>query len=163
MQRNLKRFVRCLPAAIVIFLAVMIPVRTLLPKDQPKTYPEEGKIVGSGTTARAVAAGNTTRTVFTHTYKVATDTKIFELDCNKVPFITSTGGECGGDKKLAIGDSIHFRIQKSWAYIPITDSGQPAEQKLRILSEELNPDAKAADKPQTTDDKTDAKPPDGKN
>jgi len=40
--------------------------------------------------------------------------------------------ECGGNKKLAIGDTIHFRVDKNFAYLQ-TDNGK--EQKLRILSE----------------------------
>lgn len=113
-------------------------------KDEPKTYPEAGKVIGKGT--RGVSPS------FTRTYKVETDTKIYQLDCGKNPFLpgfipgtTSTGGECGGDKKLQIGDVIHFRTKKEWAFMLVTiksDGPNPEEQKLRIISEELKPDPK---------------------
>jgi hypothetical protein len=104
-------------------------------------------VTGTGTGKRSVGQGGT---AFTRTYKVETDTKVFELDFGKMPFFARTGGECGGDKKLQIGDTIQFRTQKEWAYIPITgkdDSGRPkaSEQRLRILSEELKPDSKPAE------------------
>ncbi len=80
---------------------------------------------------------------------------MFQLDCGKTPFFTSTGGECSGDKKLQIGDVLHFRVKDQWAYIPVmqteTDSTTfvkhtvATEEKLRILSEDLKPDAKPAE------------------
>jgi hypothetical protein len=55
------------------------------------------------------------------------------------------GEECGGTKKLQIGDAIHFRIDKNEAYIPITKTdNSTAEEKLHILSTALNPDAATA-------------------
>jgi hypothetical protein len=51
------------------------------------------------------------------------------------------GEECGGSKKLQVGDVIHFRIDKDRAYIPITKAYNSAgEEKLRILSTALKPD-----------------------
>lgn len=157
---------------------------TAFAKKPPKTYPEEGKVIGTGTSGQATTAGLTmgsatplTRTKYTHTYKVETATSILVLDCGKLPFFGSTGGDCGGDKKIKLGDVIHFRIEKEWAYIPVTqtvadnpyDSSstnshpEQDEQKLRILSEELKPDTPKPDKLQATQpEKTDAKPPEAK-
>ncbi len=136
-------------------LAVTVLARVAFAEKHPKEYPEQGKIVGVGTNGRTVPAGNTSRTVYTHVYKVETDTKMFQLDCGKIPLFTSTGGECGGDKKLQIGDVLHFRVKNQWAYIPIMQTETdnitgvkqtvPAEEKLRILSEDLKPDAKPAE------------------
>jgi len=54
------------------------------------------------------------------------------------------GEECGGSKKLQVGDVIHFRIEKGQAYIPITRTdNSAAEEKLRILSTALKPDEPA--------------------
>jgi hypothetical protein len=142
---------------IFAFLGVAIFALCILPgagaaTKQPKTYPKEGKVVGVGTNQHAVSGGNNAViNKYSHTYKVETDTEVFELDCGKVPILFgSTGAECGGKVKLEMGAVIHFRVQKSWAYIPITeDDGTPGEQKLRILSEEMKPDAKTADQSQT--------------
>ena len=104
-------------------------------KSGPKAYPEEGKIVGTGVNQVTV----------TRTYKVTTDTMSYELDCGKRPPIFSrTPGECGGDKKLQIGDVIHFRLEKGKAYIPVPESVESGgEQKLRVLREELRPSVPA--------------------
>ncbi len=128
----------------VLTLASVVLSQGAFAKDEPKTYPEEGKIVGTGT--------HGARPSFTRTYKVETSAKIYELDCNKAPFLpgfipgtTSTGGECGGDKKLKIGDVIHFRTKKEWVYLPIQENTGSGEQKLRIISEEMKSAAKPQD------------------
>ena len=135
------KILRLLP---VLTLACVVLSHTAFAKQEPKIYPEVGKVIGTGTSGD--------RPFFTRTYKVATGTKIYLLDCGKTPFLpvfpgaSKTGGECGGDKKLQIGDDIRFRTKKEWVYIPITGSGQTAsEQKLRILSEELKPGPKLQD------------------
>jgi hypothetical protein len=114
---------------------------------KPKTYPESGKVIGLGTTPHTRGNG----TVYSHTYKVETDTNIFLLDCGKLPFMTGTGGECGGQHKIQLGDVIHFRIEKSDVYISAPDLAGGTgsdEEKLRIISQELKPGA-AAEKPAT--------------
>ena len=139
MRSNLFSNYTLFRALVVLTLAHAVLSQPAFAKNEPKTYPESGKIIGVGTSKRAVSD----RTVFTHSYKVETDTKIYELDCGKMPFFSRTGGECGGDKKLKLGDEIHFRTQKEWVYISITESGQTgSEQRLRILSEDLKPTAK---------------------
>lgn len=114
-------------------------------KKEPKSYPEEGKVVGLGTNGHTADnhgffGTNKTLTKYSHTYKIQTEKEVLELDCGKIPFYSNskTGDECGGDKPIKIGDAIHFRIDNGWAYIPITeaaDGGKESEQKLRILSE----------------------------
>jgi hypothetical protein len=116
---------------------------------KPKTYPETGKVIGLGTTPHTRGNG----TVYSHTYKVETDTTVFLLDCGKLPFMTGTGGECGGDRrKIQLGDVIHFRIEKSDVYISapdLTGGAGSDEEKLRIISQELKPSA-APEKPATS-------------
>jgi len=43
--------------------------------------------------------------------------------------------ECGGEKNIAIGDVIHFRVEKNRAYVQ-TDKGK--EQRLSLVSEAKN-------------------------
>ena len=142
MRRNHFGSSTLLRALIVLTLAHAVLSQSALASKEPKTYPEVGKVTGVGQSKRSGGNGGT---VFTRTYKVETDTKIYEVDCGQLPFFTRTGGECGGDKKLQIGDEIHFRTQKGWVYVPVTESGQALEQKLRILSEDLKPGAKPGD------------------
>lgn len=128
-------------SALVIFALAGIAFA----KKEPKTYPEEGKVVGLGTNGHTadnhgMFSTNKTVTKYSHTYKIQTEKEVLELDCGKIPFYSNskTGDECGGDKPIKIGDVIHFRIENGWAYIPVTeatDGGKQSEQKLRILSE----------------------------
>jgi len=108
---------------------------------KPKTYPETGKVIGRGTTPHTRGQG----TVYSQTYKVETDKAVFLLDCGKLPFMTGTGGECGGEQhKIQLGDVLHFRIDKDYVYISAPDiSGASGsdEEKLRIISQELKPNA----------------------
>lgn len=131
-------------ALLVLTLTHAVLSQPAFAKKEPKTYPEVGKVNGIGTRE----AGGNSGGHFTHTYKVETESKINELDCGKAPLFPGTGGECGGDKKLKIGDDIRFRTQKQWVFLSVTqlDHGPEAfEQKLRILSEEVKPDSKPQD------------------
>jgi hypothetical protein len=129
--------------ALVVFSAVATA-------KEAKAYPESGKVIGIGQnehTKTHPKTGNNTGggsySVYSHTYKIETDTRVYEMDCGKTPmFLGSTGKECGGDKPLQIGDVIHFRVEKGSAHISLSDG---SEQKLRILNEEAKPDAKPAD------------------
>jgi hypothetical protein len=54
---------------------------------------------------------------------------------------------------------IHFRIEKGWAYIPITKSGSSAgEEKLRVMSAALKAES-PANRPQAAPEKTKTRPP----
>lgn len=121
---------------ILVLLALLLSVITFAEKTPP-TYPEEGKVIGTGINQVSVS----------RTYKVLTATKTYELDCGKrPPLFSKTPGECGGIKKLQIGDTIHFRLAKGQAYIPVPVGIEPSgEQKLRVLREELRPPAKPGD------------------
>ena len=121
-------------------------------KNEPKTYSEEGRVIATGTTEHTRTNGSifgapggatngsvSSRSKYTHTYKVQTATKIFEMDCGKEAVFHSTGAECfAGSKPIQVGDVLHFRIDKDYAYIPLLDPAgtQSGEEKLRILSAE---------------------------
>ena len=136
--------------AALMILSLSMLAGTSLAKKPAKTYPEEGKVTGTGTLEHYVGK-------FSHTYKVETATSILVLDCGKTPtMFPGTGEECGGSNKIKLGDVIHFRVEKDFAYIPVmgnaaddpTDSSnhsthqEQSEQKLRILSQQLATDAK---------------------
>jgi hypothetical protein len=125
---------------------------TAFAKKEPKTYPEEGRVIATGTTEHTRTSGSifgapggatngsvSSRSKYTHTYKVQTATKLFEMDCGKEAVFHSTGAEClAGSKPIQVGDVLHFRIDKDYAYIPLVDQDgtQGDEEKLRILSAE---------------------------
>ncbi len=68
----------------------------------------------------------------TYTVKSPTRTYVLESPYWMSGFHIHSPSECGGSKKIAIGDVIHFRMAKNHAYIQ-TDKGK--EQKLGVLSE----------------------------
>ncbi len=138
--------------ALIIFTLPILP-ESAMAKHQADSYPESGKVVATGlnehtkshpswTNQNGASHGGGTYSVYSHTYKVETDTMIYELDCGKVPTFHKTGKGCGGEKELQVGDVIQFRTEKESFYIPIADG---SEQKLRILNKELKSDAKQPD------------------
>jgi len=101
-------------------------------RKRSRKLPGRGQVIGTGTTEHTrtngsiFGSGGTTngsvssRSKYTHTYKVQTATKIFELDCGKEAVFHSTGAEClSGGKPIQVGDVIHFRIEKDNAYLPL--------------------------------------------
>ena len=125
-----------IPLAVSVLFAACLA----LAQGSQKSYSEQGKVTGTGTVGHTHGHG----TAYSHTYKVETNTAILVLDCGKLPFIGGgTGTECGGNKKIQMGDVIQFRIEKEFAYIPLTEANKDSmrEERLRILSRELKPDS----------------------
>jgi hypothetical protein len=139
---------RCKPSLdlLALFIFALVVFSAVAAAKEAKTYPESGKLIGIGQNEHTKThpktgnnMGGGSYSVYSHTYKIETDTRIYEVDCGKTPmFLGSTGKECGGDK----GDVIHFRVEKGSAHIQLSDG---SEQKLRILNEEAKPDAKPAE------------------
>jgi len=170
MPSDNRKNVRLFAVLILCVLAVIVPTGTVSAKKQPKTYPEEGKVIAKGLHQYTVpiyadkyAPPYTEK--YTRTYTVVTDTRVYLLDCQEEPgLFESTGPDCGGDKKIQIGDVIHFRVDKGWAVIavtgtdPQTDVREDFEQKLQILNEELNTNSKAANAPAVQTEKAETTP-----
>src|ERR1700694_756192 len=137
-------------SVLVIFIfAVVVLQGIAIAKHQPKTYPESGKVIAGGLNQLTVdgpamgSAGGSVQTKYTHTYKVQTEGRVYDLDSASLRMLGGATGRGGvGPKPLEIGDVIHFRTEKGSAYIPLPDG---SEQKLRILHEELRPEAKSTD------------------
>ena len=71
-----------------------------------------------------------------HFYQVSTDSKVYLFLCTKVKSIQFGSPECKIlGKPIAQGDTVHFRIDGDWAYMPPASEG--IEEKLRILTTEL--------------------------
>lgn len=103
-----------------------------------RQYPMEGTVTAVGTSTETTGGGNTQ--VFTHvhrTYTVKTPTRVFVLECphDKEAIRIFAPSECGGKRKIAIGDGIRFRVEKDHAYVLTT---QGKDQKLRVVSEGMN-------------------------
>ena len=102
-----------------------------------KEYPIQGTVTALGTSQETTGGGSTS--VFTHvhrTYTVRTPTRVFVLECPywMDGFHIHSPSECGGKKKIEIGDAIRFRVEKGRAYL-LTAEGK--EQKLRVVSEAM--------------------------
>ena len=122
--------------ALVIFCFAALPV---VVHADSKEHPIQGTITALGTSQETTGGGGSTP-VSTHshrTYTVRTDSRIFVLECpyNMEGLHIAAPSECGGKKKLAIGDTIHFRVQKNHAFI-LTVEGH--EEKMRVISEALS-------------------------
>ena len=127
---------------IFICLTVCFFSSVAVAKKPPKAYPEEGKVIGTGVLEHQVG-------MYSHTYTLETGAKVYLLDCDKRGNVFHhTGEECGGNKRLQVGDTIHFRVEKEWLYIPVTETStdsdridhtEQTEQRLRVLREELKP------------------------
>ena len=140
MQHDRQSGARAFAVLVVLILALGPLPANVFAKKEAKTYPEEGKIVATGLTEWVVNSKHQ----YAHTYTVVTNAKSYLLECGHKPVCGSMGEECGGGKKLQIGDVIHFRIENDRAYIPITKiDNSVSEEKLRILSTALKPDAPA--------------------
>lgn len=103
-----------------------------------KDYPIEGTVTALGTSQETTGGGSTsTYTVVHRTYTVKTPTRVFVLVCPywMSGFHIRSASECGGKKKIEIGDAIRFRVEKNRAHL-LTTEGK--EQKLGALSEGLN-------------------------
>ena len=103
-----------------------------------KEHPLQGTVTAVGTSQDTTGGGSTP--VFTHvhrTYTVRTDTRVFVLECpyDMDALHILAPSECGGKKKIAIGDAIHFRLKKDHAYV-LTSQGK--DEKLRVVSEAMN-------------------------
>src|SRR5580704_15465606 len=94
-----KRFWSAVRSLLFVLLLLGLSGR-LLAEKPPKTYPEQGRITGTGLD----------RIRMSHIYKIETAERIYEFDCWSAGSFGRTGSECGGDKKLQIGDVIHFRL-----------------------------------------------------
>jgi hypothetical protein len=103
-----------------------------------KEHPLQGTVTALGTSQDTTGGGSTS--VFTHvhrTYTVRTDTRVFVLECpyDMDALHIFAPSECGGKKKIAIGDAIHFRLKKDHAYV-LTSQGK--DERLRVVSEAMN-------------------------
>jgi hypothetical protein len=137
MNKSVKTFaLGHLGLALVILCIVAFP-SMLFAGD--KEHPMEGVVTALGTSQDTTGGGDK-MPVFTNvhrTYTVKTDTRVFVLECpfdmEGLPVIERK--ECGGKKKIAIGDAIHFRVKKNDAYV-LTAPGK--DQRLRVVSEAIN-------------------------
>jgi Cu/Zn superoxide dismutase len=103
-----------------------------------KQYPVEGIVTTLGTSQETTGGSNTPVTNIMHrTYTVKTSTRILVLECPywMNGFHIHSPSECGGSKKIELGDTIHFRVQKRHAYV---QTAEGKEQKLAVLSEGIN-------------------------
>jgi hypothetical protein len=107
-----------------------------------KEYPTQGTVIALGTSQETTSGGSTgvgggSTSVVTHirrTYTVRTPDRVFVLECPywMDGFHIRSASECGGKKKIEIGDVIRFRVEKNRAHL---STAEGKEEKLRVVSE----------------------------
>jgi hypothetical protein len=101
-----------------------------------KPYPMEGTVTALGTSTETIGGGDPVVATHVHrTYTLETPTRVFVVECPYVMGTIFPPHECGGKKKIAIGDAVHFRIEHDHAYVLIAPG---KDQRLRVVSEGLN-------------------------
>lgn len=107
-----------------------------------KQYPVEGTVTTLGT-HQEIGGGMTSNH---RTYTVKTPTRVFVLECRYAMdgIHIHSPSECGGKKKIEIGDTVSFRVNKNYAYLRTADG---KEQKLAVLSEGTTEDSAQPAKP----------------
>ncbi len=85
-----------------------------------KDYPIQGTVIAVGTSQETTSGGSTSVFTYEHrTYTVKTPTRVFVLECPRPYWMDSfhiqSPSECGGKKKIEIGDAIRFRVEKGRA------------------------------------------------
>jgi hypothetical protein len=124
---------------LLVFIAFPTAVRA-----GGKEYPIQGTVIALGTSQETTGGGSTavgggSTSVVTHvhrTYTVKTSNRLFVLECPHWMdgFHIHAPSECGGKKKIEIGDAIRFRVEKNRAHV-FTAEGK--EEKLGIVSEAM--------------------------
>lgn len=132
-----RKIAKHLSLRLVLVCCIALPT-TVLAGD--KLYPLEGTVTVLGT-SRETTGGDMRRT-----YTVKNPTRVFVLECRYLMngIHIHTPSECGGKKEIAIGDTLHFRIEKHHAYL-LRDNGK--EERLVVLSEGVNEESAQVAKP----------------
>jgi hypothetical protein len=126
-------FARRVSAILCCSLFLLVCSNVLAKDKEPKTYPEQGRVIANRTAEQA-----RTLPVYTDPYgkthggmsiisrlpvfRIETETKFYEIEGRK-------------KQQLALGDTIQFRLEKQWAYVQQGDK----EQKFRLVGTELKP------------------------
>ena len=116
-------------------LCCLVASATAFAKEkQPKSYPEHGTIIATKTSAQVETEEVTTDkngkvhggdSITWHypVYRIETDTRIYELEA-----LTEK-------RAFSVGDVVHFRLEKRWAYVQYGDK----EKRVRVITVELKP------------------------
>lgn len=101
-----------------------------------KEHPIQGTVTAVGTSQDTTSVGGSVITHVRRTYTVKTDARVLVLECpyDMEALHIFAPSECGGKKKIAIGDAIRFRLEKNHAFV-LTAEGK--DEKLRVVSEAM--------------------------
>jgi len=144
MKRDTTVGFRCLGVHLLLLGFIAFPTVVLA---EGKEYPMQGTVIALGTSQETTGGGSITggegsTSVVSHvhrTYTVKTSTRVFVLECPHWMdgFHIHAPSECGGKKKIEIGDAIRFRVEKNRAHV-LTAEGK--EEKLGVVSEAMKED-----------------------
>src|SRR5262252_1931949 len=115
--------------SLVLGTVVLAALSTCVPRSSADDKPAD-KYNETGSVLSAISKHG-------HFYQISTDSKVYLLLCTKVKGLQFGEPECKlNDKPIASGDTVHFRLDSDFAYMPPI-SGESTEEKLRILATEL--------------------------
>ena len=135
MKRDTTVGFACLGVQLLLLGFIAFPTGVLA---DGKEYPIQGTVIALGTSQETTGGGSTATLPHVHrTYTVKTPTRVFVLECPywMDGFHIHSPSECGGKKKIEIGNAIRFRVEKNRAHV-LTAEGK--EEKLGVLSEGMN-------------------------
>ena len=104
-------------AAILCCLLYLTVCSAVFAQDKASdAYPEHGKVIANTVSAKSTARG-------VPVFRVETDTRVYEFEGNN-------------ESKLAVGDTIQFRIENDSAYVRQGDK----EQTFKVIDTQLKDD-----------------------
>ncbi len=141
MKRDMTVGFACLGVHLLLLGFIAFPTLVLA---GGKEYPIQGTVTALGTSQETTGGGSTavgggSTAVVTHvhrTYTVKTPDRVFVLECPywMDGFHILSASECGGKKKIEIGDAIRFRVEKNRVHV-LTAEGK--DEKLGVVSEAM--------------------------
>jgi hypothetical protein len=108
--------------SVVVSLLFAFSISPSWAKDKPANdYPLIGKVLASSQEDE-------------YFYQLETDSRVYLMKCEKVPGSHGSSPDCMiDDRGIMNGDTLRFRVEGDWAFMPYAKG----EQELRILTTEL--------------------------
>ena len=136
------RHVRCTLSVALFALTIVFLFLTAMvfAKEKKKEYPESGKVTAINLNqirrrGGGGANGSGSHIERKYVYRVETETRIYELECENSALFSTPVCKRNG-KPIALGDALQFRIEKEWAYVP-KEPDSDSEPRFRVLSTEM--------------------------
>lgn len=110
----------CLAAVQALLVLVFVSEAT---GDDRKSYPESGRVASMHLEERTIFGHGSSVTIRKPVYRIEAETKYYDMEAVK-------------KEHLEIGETIHFRIDKDWAFV----QRESHEEKFRLVRVDLKSD-----------------------